>query len=67
MTTTQQLDRAAVAARYGIQPASVTREVKRGSLPPPDGRLCRSPWWWSSTLDEWKRPGRTGRPKKEQG
>lgn len=63
--TVTQLDRAAVAARYGIKPASVTREVKRGSLPPPDGRIGGSPWWWSSTLEEWTRPGRTGRPKKE--
>lgn len=63
--TPTQLDRAAVAARYGIKPATVTREVKRGSLPPPDGYTARSPWWWSSTLDTWQRPGRTGRPKKE--
>lgn len=64
MTTATQLDRAAVAARYGILPASVTREVQRGSLPEPDGYMARSPWWWSTTLDAWTRPGRTGRPRK---
>ena len=64
--TAQQLDRAAVAARYGIKPASVTKAVTRGSLPEPDGYGRQGAWWWSSTLDTWQRPGRTGRPKKEQ-
>ena len=62
--TAEQLDRAATAARFGIQPASVTVEVRRGSLPKPDGYVGRSPWWWSTTLDGWQRPGRTGRPRK---
>ena len=63
--TTTQLDRAAVAARYGIQPQTVTIEVRRGSLPKPDGYIGRSPWWWSTTLDGWTRPGRAGRPPKD--
>lgn len=64
MTAPTQLDRAAVAVRYGIKPGSVTTEVRRGSLPKPDGHIGRSPYWWASTLDEWQRPGRTGRPRK---
>jgi hypothetical protein len=61
-----QLDRAAVAARYGMtDPGSVTVAVRRGSLPPPDGYVGRSPYWWASTLDGWQRPGRTGRPRKQ--
>jgi hypothetical protein len=62
--TTDQLDRAAVAARFGIKAASAMRAVKRGSLPTPDGWIGREPWWWATTLDEWQRPGRTGRPRK---
>lgn len=50
------LDRAALAARLGITPASVTRAVNRGSLPPPDGHVGDSPWWWSTTIDAWQRP-----------
>ena len=62
--TATQLDRAAVAAWYGMSdPASVSKAVVRGSLPPPDGFVGRSPWWWSTTLDGWQRPGR-GRRKK---
>ena len=65
MGAVTQLDRAAVAARYGMTDLdSVTTAVRRGSLPKPDGYVGRSPWWWSSTLDEWQRPGRTGRPRK---
>jgi len=64
-TVASQLRRADVGAYYGIKPSSVTKEVSRGSLPEPDGYDRDGAWWWSSTLDEWQRPGRTGRPKKE--
>ena len=60
-----QLRRADVGDRYGIKPGTVTKEVTRGSLPRPDGYDQHGAWWWSSTLDNWTRPGRTGRPRKE--
>lgn len=68
MTSAAQMDRAAVAARFGIKPRSVTIAVARGSLPPPDGYFGRSPWWWSTTLDNWKRPSeRTMKPAPTKG
>lgn len=62
------LDRAAVAARLGIHPDSVTRYIHRGQCPTPDGRAGRSPWWHAATIDAWiaNRPGRGaggGRPR----
>jgi hypothetical protein len=44
----------------------VSKAVVRGSLPPPDGFVGRSPWWWSTTLDGWARPGRGRRTKTER-
>jgi predicted DNA-binding transcriptional regulator AlpA len=59
------LDRAAVAARLGIHPDSVTRYMHRGQCPPPDGHAGRSPWWHEATIEAWilGRPG-PGRPRK---
>ncbi len=63
------LDRAAVAARLGIHPDSVTRYINRGQCPEPDGRAGQSPWWHEATIYGWiaNRPGRGaggGRPRK---
>lgn len=54
-----QMDRAAVAARCGFKAANIDTYQRRGSMPPPDGVLGRSPWWWSSTIERWiaERPG----------
>lgn len=65
--TSDQLTRADVAAHYGITAASVSKAVERGSLPPPDGYVGRTPVWLPKTLATWKRPGRGaggGRPRK---
>lgn len=65
------LDRAAVAARLGIHPDSVTRYRKRRThpFPEPDGRAGQSDWWYEATIDAWiaSRPGSGaggGRPRK---
>jgi hypothetical protein len=65
---TEILDRAAVAARLGIDPDSVTRYVHRKQMPAPDGRAGQSPWWYETTIAEWEptRPGQGaggGRPR----
>lgn len=48
-----QLDRAAVAAKCGLAVTSIDTYQRRGSIPPPDGVIGRSPWWWSSTISAW--------------
>jgi hypothetical protein len=69
-----QLDRDAVAARYGIRPSTVTRYMHpdraRYKFPPPDGRIGGHPWWYETTLDAFDkiRPGKgagAGRPRKK--
>ena len=79
MTAREQLDTAAVAQRLGITPASVRRYMMADrahyDFPQPDGHIGRSPWWWSTTIDRWRKkhpaggggaqPG-AGRPRKDQ-
>ncbi len=62
------LDAAGAAARLGVLPATVLSYRSRGVFPPPDVTLGQSPGWYPQTIDAWQasRPGRTGRPKKEQ-
>jgi predicted DNA-binding transcriptional regulator AlpA len=63
--TKVQLDRKAVAELLGISAATVSRMLNdrsnrnRYDFPEPDGRIGRSPWWWSTTIMQWrkKRPG----------
>jgi hypothetical protein len=57
----RQLDRQAFAELAGVDPDSVTRGVRRGTYPQPDGILGGRPWWWESTVDAWV-PPRSGRP-----
>lgn len=45
------VSRAEFADRLGIDPGSVTRQVARGRLPAPDGRLGNLPWWLPATVD----------------
>ena len=64
---TRHLTRTDVAVHYGITAASVSKAVERGSLPPPDYHVGRTPIWMPETLDAWTRPGRGaggGRPRK---
>jgi hypothetical protein len=63
------LDRAAVAARLGIHPDSVTRYRRRPGFPEPDGRSGQSDWWYEATIFAYiaSRPGSGaggGRPRK---
>ncbi len=59
------LDRSAVAARLGIQPNTVTDNVRRGVMPPPDVMLGRTPGWFETTIAEHEKHRRgVGRPRK---
>lgn len=60
------LDRAAVAARLGVHPDSITRYRARDGFPEPDAMFGRSPAWLPETVDTWKanRP-KMGRPRKD--
>jgi predicted DNA-binding transcriptional regulator AlpA len=42
-----------VAARLGITPEAVRQQVRRGTMPPPDGLQGRRAWWLASTIDAW--------------
>lgn len=64
--TDEQLDRKAVAALIGVDPDSVTRGVRMGTYPEPDGHLGGRPWWWKSTLTGFE-PPRPGRPRRADG
>jgi predicted DNA-binding transcriptional regulator AlpA len=35
---------------YGISHSSVYAHLKKGLLPPPDGFICRRPYWLTSTI-----------------
>lgn len=50
---------AELAARIGIQTASIYRYRSRGDLPEPDEMIGRSPLWKVETIDAWlkDRPG----------
>lgn len=64
--TRDQWDVARVAEHLGVSPATVRAYRARGQMPDEDGRLGRSPWWWSDTITEWERPGQGvggGRPR----
>lgn len=50
-----------VAEFLGVRPDTVSSYVHRGHLPPPDGRLGRTPWWHPETVRAWERPGRGAR------
>lgn len=50
-----------VAAHLGVRPGTVRAYVARGQMPPPDGRLGRTPWWWAASIQEWTRPGQGSR------
>lgn len=53
---TEKLTRPQAAARAGVKPDTWGGYVSRGYAPEPDGRHDRrTPWWWDTTVDEWKR------------
>ena len=51
---------AEVAAHLSLSKRTVEAYRLDGRLPPEDGRVGRSPWWWRSTIDAWHR-NRRGR------
>lgn len=57
MTAAEQWSVADVAEHLGVSPATVRSYAARGQMPAPDGRIGRSPWWWSTTITQWDRPG----------
>lgn len=57
---TERWDTRQVAEHLGVGIKTVTSYVARGQMPAPDGRGGRrrdSPWWWSTTITGWQRPG----------
>jgi predicted DNA-binding transcriptional regulator AlpA len=58
-TLDDALDPGKVAALLGIKRASVHRYTQRGDIPPPDGYLGSTPYWYRTTIDAWRkaRPG----------
>jgi hypothetical protein len=47
-----------VAERLGIAPSTWRGYVSREQAPRADGQFDRrTPWWWDTTIDNWKRPG----------
>jgi hypothetical protein len=56
----EKLTTKAAAERAGVKPKTWSSYVRRGYAPQPDdGYDRRTPWWWASTIDEWKK-GRKG-------
>lgn len=45
---------AEVAAYLGVKPRTVTAYHARGQMPPADGYVGRSPWWWPATIKAWR-------------
>ena len=43
-----------VAAYLGVKPRTVTSYHARGQMPPADGKVGRSPWWWADTIRQWR-------------
>ena len=54
---------AQVAELVGVERRTIDQYRQRGTIPPPDGTLGRTPWWHRATIEEWMRtrPPR-GRP-----
>ena len=41
-------------ARYlGVASVTVRAYASRGQMPPPDGRIGQTPWWWSPVIKTW--------------
>lgn len=58
VATREQLGRSQVAERLGLQPKTIDTYQRRQIMPPPDGKIGRSPWWYASTIDRWDRTRR---------
>jgi predicted DNA-binding transcriptional regulator AlpA len=42
-----------IAARVGVKPVTIRVYLHRGQMPPPTGRLGRTPWWSAETIEQW--------------
>jgi predicted DNA-binding transcriptional regulator AlpA len=51
--TTDQLTARDVAELAGVQVSTIAAHRKRGTIPPPDGRLGDTYWWRHSTIEAW--------------
>ena len=65
----EQLSAADVAILLGLKAATIAAYRRDQLMPPADGMLGRTPWWFRDTIEEWwaSRPGRGaygGRPRK---
>lgn len=45
---------AEVAEHLGVATSTVRAYAARGQMPPPDGRLGRTPWWRADTIRAWR-------------
>lgn len=43
-----------VAEHLGVAASTVRAYTARGQMPPPDGRLGRTPWWLAGTIRAWR-------------
>lgn len=43
-----------VAEFAGVSVVTVERMNARGQMPPADGYVGRSPWWWPATIKAWR-------------
>lgn len=44
---------AEISALLGVQPATVDQWCRRRVIPPPDGRVGGSPYWWTVNVVRW--------------
>lgn len=44
-----------VAGLIDVSVVAVERMNARGQMPPADGHVGRSPWWWAATIQAWRR------------
>jgi len=51
--TSEQWDAARVGEHIEATPSTVRSYASRGQMPPPDGRIGNTPWWWSDTITKW--------------
>lgn len=48
------LDAAGVAEHTSLSLQTIRSYVRDGAMPPHDGKLGQTLWWWSSTIDDWQ-------------
>ena len=60
------LDVVGVAETSGLSERTIRTYITDGRIPPADGQVGKSWWWWASTIEVWmetrNRPGRPRKP-----